>query len=560
MKKYFIIYLFLFCICSCSQMQDTSFFQDAPLLRKHGTATQLIVDGKPFLMLCGETNNSTGSHAKHLEETLKALRTNNFNSALVTVSWEIVEPKEGEFDFSSVDELLRIARQNDLKIGVLWFASWKNGFSPYAPEWVLSDINRFKRVKSKEGYNTRTLSPLCMATRDADTKAYLELMKHLAKVDSKHNTVIAVQIENEVGVLRQTRDFSDEANKLFMSQVPQELMNYLVANKSKLETELKTSWEANGSKTTGTWAEVFGENDDTDMFFMAWQYSLFLDHIAKQGKEIYNIPMFVNCWMPYPRPKPGKPGGDYPSGGPMLSALDIWKAGSPNVDILTPDIYGSDFKTQAANFHREDNPLFIPETRAVEGAATYVFAEHDAICFSPFGVDRSSNAMEREYKFLRHIMPLIVKYQGTGFMRGIYKGRDEEDATGCEFELNKDVKVKITYQSNIRRPQAETTSDNRQQQTPTSSYGIFIKTGENEFIVAGMNLSVSCESLNPSRTLWLKNAWEVTIENGEFAYQGLHNGDEAGFLRGDNPSHIIRSLLNTSEPAIMKFSVISYDK
>jgi len=541
-------------------MQDTSFFQDAPLLRKHGTATQLIVDGKPFLMLCGETNNSTGSHAKHLEETLKALRTNNFNSALVTVSWEIVEPKEGEFDFSSVDELLRIARQNDLKIGVLWFASWKNGFSPYAPEWVLSDINRFKRVKSKEGYNTRTLSPLCMATRDADTKAYLELMKHLAKVDSKHNTVIAVQIENEVGVLRQTRDFSDEANKLFMSQVPQELMNYLVANKSKLETELKTSWEANGSKTTGTWAEVFGENDDTDMFFMAWQYSLFLDHIAKQGKEIYNIPMFVNCWMPYPRPKPGKPGGDYPSGGPMLSALDIWKAGSPNVDILTPDIYGSDFKTQAANFHREDNPLFIPETRAVEGAATYVFAEHDAICFSPFGVDRSSNAMEREYKFLRHIMPLIVKYQGTGFMRGIYKGRDEEDATGCEFELNKDVKVKITYQSNIRRPQAETTSDNRQQQTPTSSYGIFIKTGENEFIVAGMNLSVSCESLNPSRTLWLKNAWEVTIENGEFAYQGLHNGDEAGFLRGDNPSHIIRSLLNTSEPAIMKFSVISYDK
>ena len=549
MKKY-IVYLFLLVGCVSQQKHDL------PYLKKQGTATQLMVHGKPFLMLCGETNNSTGSHAKHLEETLKALRANNFNSALVTVSWEIIEPKEGVFDFSSVDELLRIARQNDLKIGILWFASWKNGFSPYAPTWVLSDINRFKRVKSKEGYNTRTLSPLCIATRDADTKAYLELMKHLAKVDSKDNTVVVVQIENEVGVLRQTRDFSDEANKLFMSQVPQELMNYLVANKSKLETEVKTPWEANGSKTTGTWTEVFGENDDTDMFFMAWHYSLYVDHIAEQGKKIYPIPMFVNCWMPSPRPNPGKP-GNYPSGGPILSVLDIWKAGAPHIDILTPDIYGADFKTQAANFHREDNPLFIPETGRTEGPATYAFAEHDAICYSPFGVDRTSNVMEREYKFLRQMMPLIIKYQGTGLMRGIYKGRNEE-ATGCEFMLNKEVKVKITYQSGLLPTPAGTTSDTRQQTPP--SYGLFIKTGENEFMVAGMNLSVSCESLNPSRTLWLKNAWEGIIENGEFIPQGLHNGDEAGFLRGDDPSYRIRTLLSPTDPGIVKFSVISYDK
>ena len=551
MKKYLVSLVLV--ACACLQAQNL------PFLRKQGTATQLIVEGKPFIMLCGETNNSTGSHAKHAEETLKALRANNFNSALVTVSWEIIEPKEGVFDFSLVDELLRIARQNDLKLGLLWFASWKNGFSPYAPEWVLSDINRFKRVKSKEGYNTRTLSPLCMATRDADAKAYSELMKHLAKVDGEHNTVIVVQIENEVGVLRQTRDFSDEANKLFMSQVPQELIKYLVANKSKLETEIKTPWEANGSKTTGTWTEIFGDNDDTDMFFMAWQYSLFVNQVAKQGKQIHNIPMIVNCWMPSPRPKPGKP-GSFPSGGPILSVLDIWKAGAPDIDILTPDIYGEDFKTQAANFHRADNPLFIPETRNTEGPATYVFAEHDAICFSPFGIDRSSNAMECEYKFLRHIMPLIIKYQGTGLMRGFYKGQDEEDATGCNFVLNKDVKVKITYQAGNRLPSNENASNNLRQQT-LPAYGLFIKTGENEFIVAGMNLSVSCESLNPSRTLWLKNAREGIIdEKGEFITQGLHNGDEAGFLRGDDPFHRIRSLLYPSDPAIMKFSVISYNK
>ena len=548
MKKYFVFLL----LVACVGLQA----QNLPFLRKQGTATQLIVDGKPFIMLCGETNNSTGSHAIHAEETLKALRANNFNAALVAVSWEIIEPEEGVFDFSSVDELLRSARQNNMKLGLLWFASWKNGFSPYAPEWVLKDINRFKRVKSKEGYNTRTLSPLCIATRDADAKAYTELMRHLAKVDSEHNTVIVVQIENEVGVLRQTRDFSDEANKLFKSQAPPELMKYLVANKRKLETEVKTPWEANGSKTTGTWTEIFGDNDDTEMFFMAWHYSLFLNHIAKQGKQTYHIPMIVNCWMPSPRPNPGKPGA-YPSGGPNLSVLDIWKAGAPDIDILTPDIYGIDFKTQAANFHRDDNPLFIPETSNTEGPATYVFAEHDAICFSPFGIDRSSNGMEREYTFLHHVMPLIIKYQGTGLMRGIYKGRNEVDTTGCEFALNKEVKVKISYQAVNRRPPTESAP---QQPTPPS-YGFFIKTGENEFIVAGMNLSVSCESLNPSRTLWLKNAWEGFIdEKGEFIPQGLHNGDEAGFLRGDDPSHRIRSLLYPADPAVMKFSVISYAK
>ena len=225
MKKFFVS-LLIMVACACSQEQNL------PFLRKQRTSTQLMVHGEPFLMLCGEVNNSTGSHVKYLEETLKAHRANNFNSVLVSVSWELIEPKEGLFDFSSVDELLRIARQNDLKLGLLWFASWKNGFSPYAPEWVLSDIHQFKRVKSKDGHNTLTLSPLCEATRDADAKAFSELMKHLAKVDSKENTVIVVQIENEVGVLRQTRDFSDEANNFFMSPAPQKLMDYLVANKS----------------------------------------------------------------------------------------------------------------------------------------------------------------------------------------------------------------------------------------------------------------------------------------------------------------------------------------
>jgi len=540
----------------------------APYLKKNEyNATQLIVNGKPFLMLAGEANNSSGSGIEHMEKTMKALKESNFNSLLVSVSWEIIEQKEGVFDFTSVDELIRIARENDLKLCILWFASWKNGFSPYAPLWVLNDTKRFVRVKDEKGQNTRTLTPLCNATRDADAKAFAALMKHIAMVDKLQNTIIAVQIENEAGVLRQTRDFSAEANKAFVSQVPDELIQYMLKNSEVLEIELKSAWQNNGSKIKGTWNELFGKTDEADMFFMAWNYSKYINAVAEAGKKEYKIPMYVNCWMPQPRPNPGKP-GNFPSGGPILSALDVWKAGALSIDFLAPDIYGADFKTQADNFHRNDNLLFIPETNIAEGPACWAFAEEDAICFSPFGIDGRGSSMSREYALLRQLMPLIAQYQGSGRIYGIYKHRGDSSA-GRAFTLNKDVNISVIYSRGfMRSPQVTqaTGTQNQvsaqfQQSQEPASYGIFIQTGENEFILAGYNLSVSAESTNPGKEVWLKDAWEGVIEDSVWKPKILHNGDEAGFLRSDNPAYGIRAYRsNPSEPAIFKFKTLVYDK
>lgn len=538
-----------------------------PSLKKNEYgATQLIVHGKPLLMLAGEANNSSGSNISHMEKTMKDLHESNLNSLLVSVSWEIIEPTEGVFDFTSVDELLRVARENDMKLCILWFASWKNGFSPYAPMWVLNDTKRFQRVKDEKGQNTRTLTPLCNANRDADSKAYTALMKHIASVDSDKNTILVIQIENEVGVLRQTRDFSAEANKIFSSPVPEALIQYMLKNKSTLELELKKAWEINGSKTKGTWSEVFGKGDDADLFFMAWHYSLYLNAIAESGKKAYNLPMFANCWMPQPRPNPGKP-GNYPSGGPIVSVLDIWKAGAPSIDMLAPDIYGADFKDQVNNFHRTDNPLFIPETNTTDGPASWAFAEHNAICFSPFGIDNRGSVMVKEYGLISQLMPVITQYQGTGKMFGIYKHRGDS-TTGRDFVLNKDVKVSVTYSRGFMRPPAAkpapapaTGNTMGQQNQEPSSYGIFIQTGENEFIVAGYNLSVCTSAINPKKEVWLKDAWEGSYVDGVWKPKMLHNGDEAGFLRSDNPTYGIRAYrTNPAEPAIFKFKVLVYDK
>ena len=40
---------------------------DIPHLRKQGTATQLIVDGKPFLALAGELSNSTATSIEYMK-------------------------------------------------------------------------------------------------------------------------------------------------------------------------------------------------------------------------------------------------------------------------------------------------------------------------------------------------------------------------------------------------------------------------------------------------------------------------------------------------------------
>ena len=51
----------------------------------------------------------------------------NYNTILATVTWEQVEPDEGKFDFSVFDGILQDARKSNLKLVILWFASWKNG-------------------------------------------------------------------------------------------------------------------------------------------------------------------------------------------------------------------------------------------------------------------------------------------------------------------------------------------------------------------------------------------------------------------------------------------------
>lgn len=104
-----------------------------PYLRQTDTAQQLIVDGKPFLMLGGEVQNSQFSSARYMRGVWPRLKAANINTVFGAVAWEQSEPTEGTFVFSQLDQIILGAREHGLRLVLLWFGGFKNALSTYVP-------------------------------------------------------------------------------------------------------------------------------------------------------------------------------------------------------------------------------------------------------------------------------------------------------------------------------------------------------------------------------------------------------------------------------------------
>src|SRR5687768_989992 len=182
----------------------------------------LLVDGAPYLVLGAQVNNSSAWPAV-LPKVWPAVQRMQANTLSVPIAWEQIEPTPDRFDFSFLDTLLTQAREHNVRLILLWFATWKNNGPNYAPEWVKLDNKRFPRVVTADGKVLNSLSPHSPATLAADKKAFTALMRHLKAADPQH-TVILVQVQNEPGTYGSVRDYSPAANKLFQASVPDALL------------------------------------------------------------------------------------------------------------------------------------------------------------------------------------------------------------------------------------------------------------------------------------------------------------------------------------------------
>ncbi|MFC4313429.1 DUF5597 domain-containing protein [Steroidobacter flavus] len=499
--------------------------QATPRLERQGSTLRLIVNDQPMLLLGGELGNSSATSAAYMAPYWPKLQQMNLNTVLAPVSWELIEPVEGKFDWSSFDRLLKDARAHDMKLVLLWFGAWKNSMSTYVPSWVKRDQKRFPRVQLPNGQSTEILSAFSTTTRDADARAFAALLSHIKAVDSKQSTVVMVQVENEIGMLPVAREYGADANRLFAERVPVELMRHLDASRAN-QSGLHKLWLEQGGKTDGTWTEVFGEGDAAAEAFTAWHYSRFVEAVVVAGKAAYPLPMYVNAALN----RMNKAPGEYPSGGPLPHLLDVWKAGAPSLDLLAPDIYFPNFVDLAARFRRPDNALFIPEANnsdqpEVPANAFYAFGKLDAIGFSPFSIesisDRKPNPLADGYAVLRQLSTAILSAQGLNRMSG-FKPRILEDATVIDMPVTEDIG---NYRFTVSfidpwTPVAE-------QRTATHG-GLIIQTGLEDYLIAGQGIVVTVKPIGAGPPLaGIDQAWEGTFDKqGRWMPGRLLNGDQ----------------------------------
>ena len=64
----------------------------------------------------GQSSTSSAYNDSESEPAFKAVELLHGNTLLTDVYWEQVEPEEGKFDFTSVDNLLSSARRHQIKL------------------------------------------------------------------------------------------------------------------------------------------------------------------------------------------------------------------------------------------------------------------------------------------------------------------------------------------------------------------------------------------------------------------------------------------------------------
>jgi len=480
--------------------------EELPHLARHGDTTQLLVDGKPFLMLGGELGNSSASNLDYLAAQWPTLKALNLNTLLAPVSWDQIEPVEGRFDFTIVDGVIAQARAHDTRLVLLWFGSWKNSMSSYAPAWVKRDTARFPRARTADGKALEILSPASPANQAADAKAFAALMSHLKAVDGERRTVIMVQVENEVGMIPEARDRSAPAEAEFREPVPPAVLKAL------------------GKTGSGSWDTVFGPGPATDELWQAWSFGRYVEAVTAAGKRAYPLPMFVNAALN----RPGAAPGGYPSAGPLPHLFEVWRAAAPSIDLQTPDIYFPDFTLRAAPYDRPGNPLFIPEANnagKVEAPANalWAFGEHDAIGFSPFSIESVSqpadSTLAKAYALLDTLSPVILANRGKGTMRGFrppvaYDGGVDDEAQSAVLG---DWKLTVGFID----PWTP-----RDKQDAKAHGGLVIALSPDEFLVAGTGITLTFASTKPGEIAGIESVRQGRYENGVWREGRWLNGDQ----------------------------------
>ena len=453
-----------------------------------------------MLILGGELSNSAATCFDDIDRVMPEMKRIGLNTVLVPAQWDLVEPREGEYDFSLIGRAIDKARENKLKVVFLWFGAWKNSMSCYAPMWFKEDLKRFPRAITATGKPMEIASAFSPNVLEADRRAFSKLMEYIKEKDKEQSTVIMVQVENEIGMLESARDYSPEATRLYNSEVPEELLSYLESHAQTLhpytlkkltgcETLSRESQKTLSEKLKrgGTWSALFGDDIYTEEMFMAYHYAKYVEQLAQSAQGIHDIPLYVNAALNSRGRKPG----EYPSAGPLAHLTDMWRCAAPSISMLSPDIYDTGFKGWASQYDLPGNPLFIPESRCCENSgvrAMYTFGEHRAVGFCPFAIDQSSPAdrasVSGSYAIINQLSSLLLDSEATEKTWGLLFDKTDRERTITDGNLVMTCNHFFTLPWDARA-KADTWPEGG---------GMIIKLAKNDYIVAGNGIVVTFQT------------------------------------------------------------------
>lgn len=365
-------------------------------------------------------------------------------------------------------------------------------------------------------------------------------MAHVKEIDENQFTVLMVQVENEVGLLGDSRDASPAANDKFSQPVPADLVQFLSNDWESLHPELQRNLNGFNAKISSvknvSWDAVFGKGRRTDELFMAYHYAKYLEEIAARGKKIYSLPLYTNVWQNYVGSDSendfpaiagggGEP-GNYPSGGGTANVLDIWQKFAPSLDFIAPDIYLNEYNSSCAKYRHRNQPLFIPEQRRDEYGARRIWAalgSHAALGTSPFGIDTlepATNPFTKHYALLKSVSAIVLEAQ-----------REPGSSVGFFFDElrpdGSDPSAKVVghwagYEITIERCFVFG--------KPGTGAGMVIHRGNGVFLLIGWGFQVRAKALSDKATFtgWLRFEEKLVANDktGELVTGRMLNGDE----------------------------------
>lgn len=501
-------------------------------------------EGRPILPLGLQVHNSSTGDPIMMDREIAAVKAYGGNLLEAPVYWFRIEREEGVWDFADVDDLIARCRANDLHLIILWFGTSKNGHPNYVPEWVKLHPETYRIARGRDGGCVASLTPCCEATLAADSRAFARLMAHLREVDGEARTVLAVQVENEMGLANTDLDYDPETLRLYREPVPACLDGVVL--------------EDSGVTPGGdTWRSRFGRH--AHEAFMAWAHARFMNEVARAGKAEYRLPMLINVMIGEQGYE--EAGGCYNSGAAVGRVLDIYAAAAPDIDYIGPDMYVPDrqrYLRVIGRYARPDNPLFIPESpwggEANAMNMMEAFADYGCVGMACFG---GSSAIGADGKLLPEakpvaesmravlgVAPLLIRYRGTGRVHALVQ---QEFMDKQYLRLDKwHVEAKFISAAPGRWGMGSFINTRDPQNTDiftARGKALLIQTGEDEFYLSGSGVKVDfrrrpdplCEDPYPqlmsrqSGTLNFLSVEEGHFEGDRWVCDRYRNGDESNF-------------------------------